>query len=584
MAKSRGMVVLVAVVAAAACVPRPDPLGSEPQIGISTEMVSFRHAIGIGYGAPAQTVIIRNRGAGVLATPTITVKYLGAAGEWLRWELAGDVNAYELKLRPRNPDAGPLPVGTYHATVEANCASGGTAVLEIEEQVVPKAIVALPNPLQVTAAVGGKGWIERLHVEEALHGDLPEPAYTLSIPSGQSWLQQGTPFQAWSEEEQAAYWDPDLRLVTAGLARGQYDAALTATSPEVGTVSVPVHLVVDDWGDVPNFSARQCSLPLFLADGRVLCAAHASQIFDPATGAWTTLPAAPSSLPPRLTALLADGTVLFLFQNYVCNPSCAESAEWAVFDPVGRAWLRHGALPGAAGAIATPLADGRVLLTGHILANPSEYRGSRTSTLLDTLGGTVVESSAGMITTHQHGAAVRLADGRVLIAGGVSEAGFEARAEIFTPPIEPGEVGTWSSAGSMPIARADFVLARLPDGRVLAAGGSNSWTGGASNADVYDPATGKWTPVGNMLTGRSSAGHPVSLPDGSILVLGGLDSSYVPLTRAERYDPVAGRWSAWADLPDTRFRHGAALLDGAWLLVFGGTSDALGSVRRIEYP
>ncbi len=580
MAKSRGMVGLLALVAGAGCVPRPDPISSEPQIGISTEEVSFRHSIGIGYGAPEQTVVIRNRGGGVLPTPAIAVRYLEQVGDWLGWELAGDVNSYQLKLRPRNP-SGPLPVGGYHATVEVDCASAGTGVIQIDEQVVPKAIVAVPSSLQVTAALGGKGWLERVHVEEALHGELPEPAYAISFSGAESWLQVGTPFESWSEEEQTRFWDPDLQLVAAGVAKGQYDATLVATSADVGSVNVPVHLVVDDWGDVPNGSARQCPLPLALADGRILCAAGRSELFDPATGGWTELPAAPSALSARLTTPLPNGTVLVLFQDYLCNPSCAEQAEWAVLDPAGGTWLQHGTLPGGQGGTATPLADGRVLLTGRFLASPGEYEPYRGSVLLDPVHGTLTDTSTNMVAPHQHAAAVRLADGRVLIAGGVTTSGYEPQAEIFTPS---GEAGRWSSTGPMALARADFTLVRLPGGQVLAAGGSSPWSAAVANAELYDPATGKWSPVGNMIAGRSSAGSAVTLPDGTILVTGGLDSSWKPITRAERYDPVARRWVAWADLPVPRFLHAAELLDGQWVLVFGGSSDVLASVRRVSYP
>lgn len=582
MLEARGRVVLLGLLAGA-CVPRPDPLTTQPLIGISTEKVSFRHSIGIGHGAPEQRVTVRNQGGGVLMTPTITVRYLEQVGEWLQWELAGGANAYELWFRVENPAAGPLPPGGYHATVEVDCASAGAAVLEIDEQVVPKVIAASPDPLQVTAALGGKGWIERVHVEEQLHGDLPEPVYAISIPSGLQWLSVGTPFQSWSDEEQTEYWDPDLQLSAAGLAKGQYDATLTATSADVGSVSVPVHLVVDDWGQVPNPSSLECSLPLDLANGRVLCATDPPRVFDPATGAWTALPPSPSSLPARLTTLLPNGTVLVLSQANLCTSACVEQAEWSLLDPGAGAWVRQGALPNAQGATATPLADGRVLLTGHILAAPGEYNVSRASALLDPVSGTVTESTTSMIAVHQHGSAVRLSDGRVLVVGGVSGNTYEARAEIFTPSAG-GSIGTWTSTGAMTTPRAGFTLVRLPGGQVLAAGGYNGWSAALSNAEIYDPSAGRWTAVGSMSTGRSSAGNAVTLPDGTILVTGGQDILGNLTSRAERYDPATRRWTPWADLPDGRGLHAAEVLNGSWVLVFGGYSDALGSVRRVSYP
>ncbi len=584
MLESRGRFALVALLACAACVPRPDPITSKPLIGISTEKVSFRHSVGIGHGALEQIVAIRNQGGGVLMTPTITVGYLEQVGDWLHWEVAGDANAYQLKLRVQNPGAGPLPIGSYHATVQADCASAGAAVLEIEAQVFPKAILAAPNPLQVTAALGGKGWLERMHVEEALHGDLPEPEYTIALPYGQSWLQQGTPFQSWSDEEQADYWDPDLQLLAAGLARGQYDGTVTATSADVGSVSVPVHLVVDDWADVPNASSLDCPLPLDLADGRLLCASDPLRVWDPSTGGWTRLPPSPSTLPARSATLLPNGTVLVLSQNWACSSGCTEQVEWAVLDPAGGEWIRQGTLSNAQGATATPLADGRVLLTGHVLAYPGEWDPSRASTLLDPVSGTVTDSTTNMTAAHQHAAAVRLSDGRVLIVGGVSSTGYEARADIFTPSAEAGEErGRWAATGTMSTPRADLTLVRLPDGRVLAAGGYNA-NGALYSAEIYDPSVGRWSAVGSMGTARSGAGNALTLPDGTILVTGGVDASGAPISKAERYDPATRKWSPWADLPHARSLHRAVLLDGTWVLVFGGSSEVLGSVRRPSYP
>lgn len=73
---------------------------------------------------------------------------------------------------------------------------------------------------------------------------------------------------------------------------------------------------------------------------------------------------------------------------------------------------------------------------------------------------------------------------------------------------------------------------------MLVAGGGG--TGGIlSSTELYDPATGRWTETGSLVTGRDA--HTATLlPSGKVLVAGGL--SY--LSGAELYDPTTGTWTA----------------------------------------
>src|SRR4029077_1377524 len=76
-----------------------------------------------------------------------------------------------------------------------------------------------------------------------------------------------------------------------------------------------------------------------------------------------------------------------------------------------------------------------------------------------------------------HSTAV-LADGRVLLAGGVDTTGdfFIAdpvtRAEIYDPAPR-----AWSLAAPLPTARSSALAVALTDGRVLLVGGSAIWLG-----------------------------------------------------------------------------------------------------------
>ena len=58
-------------------------------------------------------------------------------------------------------------------------------------------------------------------------------------------------------------------------------------------------------------------------------------------------------------------------------------------------------------------------------------------------------------------------------------------------------VSTWIEVGSLGTGRIEHTSTLLPDGKVLVAGGINTDTILAS-AELYDPATGTWSPTGSM--------------------------------------------------------------------------------------
>jgi N-acetylneuraminic acid mutarotase len=128
--------------------------------------------------------------------------------------------------------------------------------------------------------------------------------------------------------------------------------------------------------------------------------------------------------------------------------------------------------------------------------------------------------------------ATRLADGSVLVAGGVTGSGPELPdfAELYDPAT-----GSWTAAGTFVTPRRSHTATLLTDGKVMVAGGFGMLDAMAS-ADVYDPAARSWTPIAAMNEARS--GHTATLlTDGEVLVAGGSASS---AASAQLFDPGAG--------------------------------------------
>ena len=114
----------------------------------------------------------------------------------------------------------------------------------------------------------------------------------------------------------------------------------------------------------------------------------------------------------------------------------------------------------------------------------------------------------------------------------------------------------------------DHTATLLANGKVLVAGGYNENGSDLASAELYDPATGTWSPTGSLGTARDS--HTATLlTNGKVLVAGGgFDnvSNYVALASAELYRSGHRRLDGYRQ-PRHRarrsHRHAAAQRQGA---------------------
>ena len=180
--------------------------------------------------------------------------------------------------------------------------------------------------------------------------------------------------------------------------------------------------------------------------------------------------------------------------------------------------------------------------------------------------------------------ATLLPDGQVLVAGGGCNGhGYGCDAGSFEATLSSAELynpatGTWARTGSMKSGRQFFTATLLKNGQVLAAGGFNNcdddFCSDVTTADLYNPATGTWTQTGSMHGAREQ--HSATLlPDGDVLVAGGLNEggfccSQFEYSSAELYNPATGTWTPTASMAVKHAGQTATLLPNGWVLVAGG--------------
>jgi hypothetical protein len=282
-----------------------------------------------------------------------------------------------------------------------------------------------------------------------------------------------------------------------------------------------------------------------LRDGRVLVAGGgtgSAELYDPASGTWAATGNMVNTWGAGLgftATLLNDGRVLVAgMGNTDVNPTPPE-----IYDPVRGTWALTGNMVTPRyGHTATLLPNGKVLIAGGgccgktyldsaELFDPTTGTWTATASMAVVRGGSASNSTAGAAQT-----ATLLPDGKVLLVGGtgLNIGVVQASTELYDPSTV-----TWTSGGSLAGGRYAQIAVRLADGRVLVAGGDDSNGAALRTAEAYDFDIGAWGPTADAIEGRAGA-IATLLPDGTVLVVGGYDTDGTPLTTAELYDPGTG--------------------------------------------
>ena len=311
-------------------------------------------------------------------------------------------------------------------------------------------------------------------------------------------------------------------------------------SPALGTVALALNMTgaagADSfWTENPMHTARLNHTATLLRNGKVLVAGgqgehltvlDSAELYDPFNGTWTVASPMHHARTMHTATLLSDGRVLVaggvrysrqagILYTYVMLPARAE-----LYDPAADKWMETGAPNMTSDSqAATLLPNGNVLMVG---ADP---------------GSGVRPLGNGRLEQHP---AEQL---------GSSDEGEPSSAEIYDPAA-----GNWSMSGAMAVPRTDHTATLLPDGKVFVFGGGRKdarvgavpalhgkefvfggTPDGFADAELYDPASRKWTHIVNEQV-VERVGHTATLlPDGKVLIAGG--AHYDPLSSTALYNP-----------------------------------------------
>jgi N-acetylneuraminic acid mutarotase len=246
-----------------------------------------------------------------------------------------------------------------------------------------------------------------------------------------------------------------------------------------------------------------------------------------------------------------------------------------------------------AGHAAVTLADGRVMVAG----GTNNYV-DLTTAVTNAINTVEIYNPATNAWTNAPALGGRrvvpaltlLSNGKVMVSGGVEvtllfgiPVGVTStnKTQLYTP-----STNTWANGPAMPSGRAYHHESQvtLADGRVLMSGGVfvpdliNALNATSiAAADVYNPTTNTWvaTTMSRQRTGHSAT----RLANGDVIVCGGAEgvvNSQIVINAVARFAPASNSWTDLPALVEPRAAHVARLLpDNSLVLLGPGTTSEL---------
>ncbi|MEO5671448.1 MAG: kelch repeat-containing protein [Ramlibacter sp.] len=230
---------------------------------------------------------------------------------------------------------------------------------------------------------------------------------------------------------------------------------------------------------------------------------------------------------------------------------------------------------------AAAMADGRIVIAGGV-QDRQGFVPVLPSEVFNPATGTFANGPA-LAVDRPRPEAIAIDANRVLVTGGREDWNISRNtAEVLN--LSTGAAGP--TGNTMSARRIHHGMARLTTGpnagKILVVGGFNgpipygipTWIA-TGTADLFDPATNTFSPApAGMRTARGTF-TTTALSDGRILVVGGFEPEGAGrLASAEIYDPVAGTFTFTGSMTVARSGHTATRLADGKVLIVGGDRDA----------
>lgn len=284
--------------------------------------------------------------------------------------------------------------------------------------------------------------------------------------------------------------------------------------------------VANTFGSVPMAAYNIfCSGHSFLPDGTLLVTGghngssgygypYAS-IYNPTQNSWTQIPNMQDARWYPTNTTLSNGDVLVVSGEITPGTYSTLPQIW---HPATNSWLNL-----TSAQLLQPLYPMMFVAPNGQVFNPGPNQTSRYLNTAGT-GSWTVGPNFNYNGTRDYGSSV-IYDGKVLIAGGDGSGSGPATNTAEVIDLNASSP-TWSYTGSLAFARRQFNLTLLPDGTVLATGGSGGFGFDNQNypvyaAEMWDPATGKWTTMDSITVYRGYHSTALLLPDGRVVSAGG---------------------------------------------------------------
>ena len=366
-------------------------------------------------------------------------------------------------------------------------------------------------------------------------------------------------------------------FTTLSVDHGQNGYALKASVSGLSAVTNPFN--VTGFCETGNMiTARRNHMVIALPNGKILVTGGASnangtgslasaELYDPVAHTFSsTVNAMSTSRVDHTVTLLLNGEVLVTggYSDTTLAQSSADIYFSAnnVFNPV----TAQMTTPRAEHA-ATLLANGKVLITG---GNDNTGNSLASAEIYDPVANTFTATSHPMNSVRQAHHADLLPNGKVLISGGLDTNNNSlASAEIYDPVAD-----TFTLTGPMTTARGNHSSALLYTGQILVAGGLTGPGTGlvlTPTAELYNPATGTFTPTVNMSIAR---GHyaGIVLGDGTDFISGG--ATLPAGTNADIYNPVTQTFSVSGNFTAVQAGMREAVAPDGTVLLASGVNNA----------